>query len=70
MRDMNTDAVGTVEEIRVIGDWAYAWATLAVVVTKPDGGSIRRTGPTLSIYRRQADRWVLYRDANMLAAAS
>ncbi len=70
IRDMRIDATSTVEEVRVIGDWAYAWTTLSLVITKPDGASIERSGPTLSIYRRQGDRWVLYRDANMLAAAS
>lgn len=43
---------------------------LALVITKPDGASIKRSGPTLSIYRKQGDRWLLYRDANMLAAVS
>ncbi|MGI9027126.1 MAG: YybH family protein [Burkholderiaceae bacterium] len=70
IRDIRIDATSTVEEVRVIGDWAYAWTTLSLVITKPDGASIERSGPTLSIYRRQGDRWVLYRDANMLAAAS
>ncbi len=68
-RDLRVDATSTVEEVRVIGDWAYAWTTLSLVITKPSGDAIERSGPTLSIYRRLADRWVLYRDANMLAAA-
>jgi len=29
---------------------------------------VRRTGNTLSILRKSAGRWVLFRDANMLAA--
>jgi uncharacterized protein (TIGR02246 family) len=60
-------AAGEVQEVRVFGDWAYCWATLAVVVTPSGGASVKRTGNTLSIFRRQAGAWALFRDANMLA---
>ena len=59
-----------VREIVTSGDLAYAWTDLNVTIT-PRGGSqpVERSGPTLSIFRRQPDgRWLLVRDANMLAS--
>jgi uncharacterized protein (TIGR02246 family) len=60
-----------VQEIRVFGDWAYCWNQLTVTVHPEGGGAPRRmTGPTLSIWKKaDKGRWVIFRDANMLAAA-
>jgi uncharacterized protein (TIGR02246 family) len=62
------DADSQVREVRVTGDWAYCWTHLTVVMTPTDGGPpVRRSGHTLSVFRRLADgRWVLARDANLL----
>lgn len=61
---------GIVREVEVSGDLAYAWTDLTVTVSPRDGQPpMRRTGPTLSVFRKQADgRWLLVRDANMLMA--
>jgi uncharacterized protein (TIGR02246 family) len=69
MAKFKIDGTSHVREVQVAGDWAYCWTDLRVVMTRTDGGSpIRRSGYTLSIFRRQADgRWVLARDANLLA---
>ena len=58
------------QEIRVAGDLAYCWSELRVAVIPRDSAPpSRRAGPTLTIFRREADgRWVLFRDANMLTA--
>jgi len=58
-----------VREVVISGDLAYARTELTVTMTPLAGGaSQRRTGPTLSIFRRGPDgRWVLTRDANLLA---
>lgn len=58
-----------VREIHVNGDWAWCWTELRVVTTPVDGGEpTRRRGHTLSIFQRLPDgRWVLARDANLLA---
>lgn len=62
------DATSDVQEITVLGDWAYIWTKLSVVMTPKDGGpDVKRAGPTLSIFRRESGRWLLARDANMLA---
>ena len=58
-----------IQEIQVLGDWAYMWTKLTVVFT-PAGSaaSITRAGNTLTILKKQNGRWVLARDANMLAS--
>jgi uncharacterized protein (TIGR02246 family) len=56
-----------IQEIKVIGDWAFMWTKLKVVVTPPGGAPITRAGHTLSILKKQSGRWLLARDANMLS---
>ena len=63
------DGQSEIKELQVHGDIAYAWTQLVVTMTPKDGGkAMRREGPTLTIYRRQNGKWLLARDANMLAA--
>ncbi|MBW8839613.1 MAG: SgcJ/EcaC family oxidoreductase [Gemmatimonadetes bacterium] len=63
------EASSDVREVVVSGDLAYARTELTVTMTPLGSGeSVRRKGPTLSIFRRGQDgRWVLVRDANLLA---
>ena len=47
------------------------WTKLSVVVTQPGNAEpITRAGHTLSILKKQNGKWVLARDANMLAPLS
>jgi uncharacterized protein (TIGR02246 family) len=71
LKNAKIDASGEIQEIKVLGDWAYMWTKLSVVIT-PSGGATptKRAGNTLSILRRQADGWVIARDANMLAVVT
>ena len=56
-----------IQEVRVLGDWAYMWTKLTVVVSPPGGAAkITRAGHTLSVLKKQAGKWVLARDANLL----
>jgi ketosteroid isomerase-like protein len=44
------------------------WTKLTVVITPPnDSPPVTRAGHTLSILRKQDGKWLLARDANMLA---
>jgi uncharacterized protein (TIGR02246 family) len=71
LKDAKIDATSEIQEIKVMGDWAYIWTKLSVVITRPDGvAPTKRAGNTLSILRRQAGNWVIARDANMLAVVS
>ncbi|SOD03742.1 conserved hypothetical protein [bacterium JGI 053] len=61
------DATSNVREVQVAGDWAWCSTDLRVEMTPPGGATVRRSGNTLSIFRRLPDgRWVLARDANLL----
>jgi len=60
------DGNSEIQEIQVLGDWAYMWTKLTVVVTPPGGQTITRSGHTLSVLKKQNGRWLLARDANML----
>jgi uncharacterized protein (TIGR02246 family) len=65
------DGKSEIQEIQVLGDWAYMWTKLTVVITPPGGASpITRAGHTLSILKKQGGRWLLARDANMLSPVS
>ena len=60
------DGKSEIQEIKVVGDWAFMWSKLTVVVTPPGGKLVTRSGHTLSILNRQNGKWVLARDANLL----
>jgi uncharacterized protein (TIGR02246 family) len=64
---MRFDGHSEIREVQVSGDWAFAWAKLAVTATSSGQPSVARAGHTLSIFRKQDGRWRLARDANLLA---
>ena len=52
----------------MLGDWAFMWTKLRVVVTPPDGtAAIEREGHTLTIVTKEHGKWLLARDANLLS---
>jgi uncharacterized protein (TIGR02246 family) len=61
------DGASEIQEITVLADWAYMWTRLAVTTTMPDGKTAKRAGHTLSILRKENGKWLLARDANLLA---
>ena len=62
------DGKSDIQEIKVVGDWAFMWTRLDVVVTPPDGSAtVRRAGHTLTVLRKENGRWLLARDANLLS---
>lgn len=62
------DATQQIHEIHVEGDIAWMWTHIQVAIT-PAGAteSIVRAGHTLSVLRRVDGRWLIARDANLLA---
>jgi uncharacterized protein (TIGR02246 family) len=72
LKGARIEAASDIQEVRIFGDWAYCWNHLAVEVHRPGGGvPVKRAGPVLSILRKLADgRWVIVRDANMLASVT
>jgi uncharacterized protein (TIGR02246 family) len=71
LADIEMDATSEIQEIRVLGDWAYLWTNLNVTMKPKKGGAaIKRAGNTLSILKKQNEAWVIFRDANMLVPVS
>jgi uncharacterized protein (TIGR02246 family) len=69
IQQVRIESTAKIEEIRVEGNFAHLANYQNVTMTPLHGGStMRRSGYTLTILRKEPDgRWVLYRDANMLA---
>jgi uncharacterized protein (TIGR02246 family) len=69
LQNSRIESSGEIQEVQVAADLAYSWTHLSVTVTpRASGDAMRRTGYTLSIFRKQpSGGWVLVRDANMLA---
>lgn len=62
------DASSDIQEIHVEGSMAYAIAELSLLVTPKDGSpATRRTGHTLTVFRKVNGQWLLARDANLLS---
>ncbi len=62
------DGTSEIEEVQVTGDWAFLWSRLRVVATPVDGSApVERAGHTLTILRKENGRWLVARDANLLA---
>ena len=61
------DGTSEIQEIKILGHWAFMWSKLTVVVTPPGDKPVTRAGHTLSILKKENGKWVLARDANMLS---
>jgi uncharacterized protein (TIGR02246 family) len=68
MKNVRLMGTSDIREIKVLGDWAYIRNYIEITLMPPDGAAMRRSGYTLSILRKQSDgKWVLWRDANLVA---
>lgn len=68
MKNVRIDGRSEIEELEVLGDWAYLRNHIDVTMAPEGGTPTRRAGYTLTILRKEADgRWLLARDANLLA---
>ena len=62
---MKTDS--DIQEIRIIGDWAWMRNLLRVTFISSSGESTVHSGHVLSVLRKNPDgKWVIARDANLL----
>ena len=68
MRGMRIDGSSDIQEIQVLGDWAWMRNFIDVTMKPPDGPPVRRSGYTLTILHKGGDgRWRIARDANLLS---
>ena len=56
-RPLQFDGKSEIQEITVLGDWAFMWAQLTVVATSSGGATTTQAGHTLSVLRRQHGKW-------------
>jgi len=66
MADVEFDGRSDIQELRVLGDWAYVRNHIDLTVRRPGAPDTYRSGYTLTIMRKEAGRWLLARDANLL----
>jgi uncharacterized protein (TIGR02246 family) len=67
MQGMRIECTSNIEELQVLGGWAYLRSRTQVTITPPAGSPKTRNGHTLTILRKQSDgRWRLARDANLV----
>ncbi|MGH7144997.1 MAG: YybH family protein [Planctomycetota bacterium] len=65
---MEFDGNVDIQEIKILGEWAFMWSKLTVAIKAGRGAEpMRLAGPTLTILQRQNGTWKLARDANLLA---
>jgi len=67
MKNLRIEGASDIKEIQVSGDWAWSRSHVSVAVTPPNGNVVRRSGYTLTIFRKSGGRWLLARDANLVA---
>jgi uncharacterized protein (TIGR02246 family) len=68
MKNARMTGTSDIREINLAGDWAYIRNYIEITITPPAGNVMRRSGYTLSILRKQPNgKWVLWRDANLIA---
>lgn len=64
------DAEQDIRDLRVSGDFAYAWSHLRVTMTpKQRGKALVTEGHVLTVFRRRDGRWRIARDANLMPQA-
>jgi uncharacterized protein (TIGR02246 family) len=67
MRGVKLTTKSDIQEIKVLGEWAWMRNHLRVTFTPADGSPTTHSGYVLTILRKTSDdRWVITRDANLL----
>ena len=67
---LQVDGTSEIQEIKVFGEWAFMRTNLTVTITPPGATPMTRAGHTLSVLKKQNGKWLLARDANLLAPVS
>ena len=67
MKDTKLETTSEIQEIKILGDWAWMRNFLRVTFTPTGGEPTEHSGYILTILRKNPDgRWVIARDANLL----
>ena len=66
LKQVQIGITSEIQEIRIMGEWAYCWNHLKVVVTPRGGAAVTRSGNSLAILQKRSGAWLLVRDANLV----
>ena len=67
MTGLHIDGRADIQELQILGDWAYLRNYIEITVTGDAAPAAQRAGYTLTIFRKTTDgRWLLTRDANLV----
>ncbi len=67
MKDVRIGGSSDIQEVQILGDWAFLRNHIDMTASPASGPSVRRSGYTLTIFRKESDgQWRLARDANLL----
>lgn len=70
-KDLSIEGTSDIQEIKVLGDWAWMRNRLHITLTPPNGKPQQHSGYTLTVLQKnRAGNWVVARDANLLTAHS
>ena len=68
MKDVRIEGSSEIQELKILGNWAWMRNRLVMTITPPGGKPTLRSGSTLTILCKKPNgNWELYRDANLLA---
>jgi uncharacterized protein (TIGR02246 family) len=71
MKGVRIEGESNIQEIKVLGDWAWMRNYLKVKITTLGGATSVHSGYVLTILQKQpAGNWVITRDANLLTPTS
>jgi uncharacterized protein (TIGR02246 family) len=67
LSEMEFEGRNDIQEVRVLGDWAWMRNRIEMTLAPPSGERVERAGYTLSILQKCSDgRWRIARDANLV----
>ncbi|MBS3168631.1 SgcJ/EcaC family oxidoreductase [Candidatus Woesearchaeota archaeon] len=66
MKDIKIKGKSNIQEIKVLGDWAYMRNYIKIKMTLPNQHKIEKSGYTLTILKKESGKWKISRDANLL----
>jgi uncharacterized protein (TIGR02246 family) len=67
MKNSRLTGSSDIREVNVLGDWACIHNYIEITIASREGGVMRRKGYTLSIRKQSDGKWLLWRDAHLLA---
>lgn len=70
MKDIQMEAAIDIKELKVIGEWAWMRSFLNLSLKPVEGDATKLSGHILTIFKKTAGKWVIYRDANFVMPES